>query len=125
MKNIPFNSRWATFAATVAGLLLFGSVHFRALAQPASENDRHSVRPEFYFIQGEVNVPQRYVYTNGLTLTAALKRAKGLTADALPTKISITRMGEKALVIDYKAIEQGKAKDMELRPGDKVFVARK
>ena|SRR5579859_4905423 len=125
MNNIHSNSSRAIFATTVAGLLLLGSVHFRALAQPVSEKDRPSVRTEFYFVQGEVNVPQRYVYTNGLTLAAALKRAKGLTAQASSTKVSITRMGEKALVVDCKAIEQGKAKDIELRPGDKVFVPRK
>jgi protein involved in polysaccharide export with SLBB domain len=76
-------------------------------------------------MEGEFKVPQRYVYTNGLTLTAAVKRAKGMTALASPTKVSLTRIGEKALLVDWKAIEEGKAKDVELRPGDKVFVPRK
>ena len=125
MKNINANLARGIIATMVAVLLLLGSAHSPVLAQVAPESDHHSVRPEFYFVSGEVNFPQRYVYTNGLTLTAAIKRAKGLTAQASSTKVAITRIGEKALVVDWKAIEQGKAKEIELRPGDKVFVPRK
>ena len=97
----------------------------RVTAQPSSETDRAVIRPEFYFVQGEVNVPQRYVFTNGLTLTAAIKRAKGFTALASSTDVLLTRAGGRPVVVDVNAIEQGKAKDIELRPGDKLQVNRK
>jgi protein involved in polysaccharide export with SLBB domain len=106
-------------------LLLVASDHFPVSAQPVVQNDGHVARPVFYFVEGEVNVPQRYVYTNGLTLALAIKRAKGLTAEASPTKVSLTRTGQKPIILDYKAIEQGKAKDPELKPCDKIWVPRK
>jgi protein involved in polysaccharide export with SLBB domain len=100
-------------------------VALKVSAQPSSENAHPAIRPEFYFVQGEVKVPQRYVFTNGLTLTAAIKRAKGFTALASPTDVSLTRVGGKPLVVDEQAIEQGKAKDIELKPGDKLQVHRR
>ena|SRR5579872_2518797 len=111
--------------AIAMGVLLLVSGHLRVWAQPSSEKDRASVRPEFYFVEGEVKMPQRYVFTNGLTLTAAIKRAKGFTALASPNEVSLIRTGGEPVVVDVKAIEQGKAKDIELRPGDKVQVHRK
>jgi hypothetical protein len=123
MKNITAKIARSSLLGTTA--LLLASDHFLAFAQPSSENAGHFARPEFYYVQGEVNAPQRYVYTNGLTLAAAIKRAKGLTALASATKVSLIRTGEKPIVVDCKAIEQDKAKDIELKPGDKVLVPRK
>ena len=94
-----------------------------AYAQPQTEPNEN-VRPQFVFVQGQVKVPQRYVYTNGLTLSAAIKMAKGITTEASP-KVILYRNGKEALAIDRTALDQGKEKDIELKPGDKVFVAKK
>lgn len=80
---------------------------------------------EFVFIAGQVNVPQRYVYTNGLTLGAAIKMSKGVTTEASSTKVTLTRAGEKTVTLDRRAIDEGKAKDILLQPGDKIFVPKK
>src|SRR5262245_26507326 len=113
-------------AITVAaGLLLLASGYLRVLAQPAGENDRPVGRPGRCCGRGEVKIPARYFFTNGLTLTTAIKMAKGFTDLASPKEVSLIRTGAKPLVVDVKAIEQGKAKDIELRPGDKVQVQRK
>ncbi len=69
-------------------------------------------------------MPQRYVYTNGLTMSTALKMAKGVTLQA-STKVQLTRKGEKPVTFDRKSIEQGVGKELELQPGDRVFVPRK
>ncbi len=50
--------------------------------------------------------------------------AKGVTAQA-SQKIELTRKDKKPITVDRKADEQGTAKDVELQPGDKVFVLRK
>ena len=125
MKNTAPNIPRRGFAIVAAASLLFVLDHFAVFAEPSGESEGHAARPEFYFVRGEVNVPQRYVYTNGLTLAGAIKRAKGLTAQASATKVSLTRAGDKPLILDVKAIERGKAKDIQLKPGDQVFVPRK
>jgi hypothetical protein len=104
----------------VAGIAL---ICWAAHAQPQTEPNEN-VRPQFVFVEGQVKVPQRYVYTNGLTLNAAIKRAKGVTAEASP-KVTLYRNGKEPLIIDRKALDQGKEKDIELKPGDKVVVAKK
>ena len=104
----------------VAGVAL---ICWAAYAQPQTESNEN-VRPQFVFVEGQVKVPQRYVYTNGLTLSAAIKKAKGATAEASP-KVTLYRNGKELLIIDRKALGQGKEKDIELKPGDKVFVAKK
>jgi len=104
----------------VAGISL---ICWAAHAQPQSEPNE-SARAQFVFVEGQVKVPQRYVYTNGLTLSAAIKRANGVTAEA-SSKITLYRSGKEPLIFDRKALEVGKEKDIELKPGDKVFVAKK
>jgi hypothetical protein len=125
MKNIAANIPGHGFAVVVVLFLVFVLDHSSIFAEPRGGNEARATRPEFIFVSGEVNVAQRYVYTNDLTLAAAIKRANGLTAQALPGKVSLTRIGEKPLTIDYKAIKRGKAKDIALRPGDRIFVPRK
>ncbi len=79
---------------------------------------------QFVYIAGEVVVPQRYVYTNGMTLGAAIRAAKGVTALASPN-VTLTRAGKQPMTINREELERGKAKDITLQPGDKVFVPRK
>jgi len=104
----------------VAGISL---ICWAAHAQAQTETNEN-VRPQFVFVEGQVKVPQRYVYANGLTLKAAIKRANGVTPEA-SAKITLYRSGKEPLVFDRKALEQGKEKDIDLKPGDKVFVAKK
>jgi len=104
----------------VAGIsLICWAAHAQAQTEP-NEN----ARPQFVFVEGQVKVPQRYVYTNGLTLKSALKRANGVLVEA-SAKVTLYRSGKEPMIFDRKALELGKEKDIELKPGDKVFVAKK
>ena len=77
----------------------------------------------YYILGGGVALPNRQVFRPGLTVTAALKASGGFTANAIKEKVELTREGSNASqVIDLTAIEQGKAPDPEIMPGDRLFV---
>lgn len=104
------------FVATL-GLLCGGSHQLLA-----AENDTKP--PQFIYISGEVKVPQRYVYSDGLTLGKAIKMAKGVTAKA-SDKVILTRQGSEERTFELKAVQKGDATDIKLKPGDKVFVPKR
>jgi beta-lactamase regulating signal transducer with metallopeptidase domain len=81
-------------------------------------------RSDFYFVAGGgIAFPARHVFQPGLTVTSAIKASGGLTEGALKTQATLTRSGsDTPLAIDLKAIEQGRAPDPEIKPGDKLFV---
>ena len=79
---------------------------------------------QFFFVDGQVTIPARLVYTNGTTLSTAMKMVKGVTTRA-STKAVLSRNGKEVMTVDWKAIQQGKAKDIELQPNDKVYVPSK
>ena len=105
------------FAATL-GFLYGGSNQLLA----AAENETKP--PQFIYIGGEVKVPQRYVYSEDLTLGKAIKMAKGVTSKA-SDRVTLTRQGSDERTFKLKAVQKGDATDVKLKPGDKVFVPRK
>ncbi len=88
----------------------------------AAEKD--SKPAQFVYIAGAVTIPQRYIYTDGLTLGKAIEMAKGVTSGA-SGKVTLTREGADIRTFAVKNIQKGRDKDIKLQPGDKVFVARK
>jgi len=96
--------------------------HSRAADLPANDDSKGA---QYVLIVGQVTIPARYPYTNGLTLVTAIKMARGLTAEAAPTRVVLTRESEKPRTLDLKAIQEGKTKDVELQPGDRVHVPKK
>ncbi len=124
MKTPVLSFAHGTSLAAIGGLLLISSNSLQA-ADAAQRRAMEESKPtQFVYVGGEVAVPQRYVYTNGMTLRGAIRAAKGVTAFALPD-VTLTREGEQPMTINRKELERGKAKDITLQPGDKVFVPRK
>ena len=72
-----------------------------------------------------MKAPARYPFTNGMTLNIAIKMAKGVTDEASPTKVRLTREGKKPLILDRQKIENGKVEDIKLQPGDTLFVPKR
>ena len=120
MKAKVFGLERGTFVAALLALPFIATIPSGATDAPLSPPKRTG----FIYVSGEVKIPQRYVYTNGMTLGSAIKLAKGPTAFA-SQKVLLTRNGGQPQTVDRKTIEQGKAKDIELQPGDKLFVARR
>jgi polysaccharide export outer membrane protein len=84
--------------------------------------------PEYIFITGEVRRPDRFVYTEGLTLQEALTLAGGLTEWASKKEIRILRPqgGTKAdEVINLKKVESRRIPDPKLEPGDLIVIRRR
>jgi serine/threonine protein kinase len=81
-------------------------------------------QPSFYYVGGGgITLPARRVFQPGLTLTAAVKACGGFTAEAIKQKAELTRAGSSApLVINITEIEQGIAPDLEIKPGDRLWV---
>lgn len=103
-------------------LLLADAMTCRAATEPQPKAD--SPAPQFFYIRGQVAIPGRRFYTNGVTVGMAMKMAKGVTRQGT-TKAVLIRNGQKIMTVDWKAIQQGKAKDIELQPNDSVYVPSK
>lgn len=82
---------------------------------------------EFFYIGGQVNAPGQKDYHDGLTLTQAVL-ASGGTTRAAGIRVRVSRQSADGLLtsteFNLKEIEDGKAPDPRLRPGDRVEVSR-
>jgi polysaccharide export outer membrane protein len=77
------------------------------------------------FVLGEVVNPRAYSFRTSATLVQVLTHAGGLTTEALGSEVRLVRggLGEPAAyVIDVDAILSGEAADVDMAPGDIVFV---
>lgn len=78
-------------------------------------------------VLGQVNEAGSIDWRDGLTLVQAVSLAGGLTTFAAPNRVKLTRRtgrGDETTTIEVslKAIVDGRAEDVVLRPGDIVFV---
>jgi protein involved in polysaccharide export with SLBB domain len=76
-------------------------------------------------VLGQVAKPGTFPYTTGLTLIQALSQAGGLTGIANLDKVNLTRRmtgGSRTVVIAIGAIMEGRASDIPLQSGDRIFV---
>ena len=79
---------------------------------------------EIYVI-GAVVQPKPVAYTDGMTLAGAVAGAYGTIRNAYLSHVTIVRGSlaqPQAIVVDYKAIVQGKCPDVPLEPHDIVYV---
>jgi hypothetical protein len=123
MKTIASSIAVAFLSAAVLPFLALTSLRAAELPQSGLGGEPKPI--QFVYLSGQVKIPQRCVYTNGMTLSAAIKMAKGVTDQASPTEVRLTREGSKPLMLDRRRIEDGKAKDIKLQPGDTIFVPKK
>jgi protein involved in polysaccharide export with SLBB domain len=123
MKTAVLKLSRGTFVAAVGTLLATSSLRGGDVPQNAA--DAEFKTPQFVYIGGEVKIPQRCVYTNGMTLATAIQMAGGVTDFGSQTQVKLTRGPKKPLVLDLRKIEEGKQKDIKLEPDDKVFVPRR
>ena len=86
------------------------------------DRDTQSNRLSFIYVSGEVQFPNRLIWTNGMNLTAALEAVHGFTPYADRSALRLTRENGESLTLSFTdpiAINAAK-----LEPGDKVFVPR-
>ena len=83
---------------------------------------------QYFYIRGEVVKPGQYKLEDRPTLMKAVSIAEGLTPYARKKGIEIIRTvsgSQTKLVFDLKSIEERKASDVPLLPGDVIIVPRR
>ena len=86
-----------------------------------------TVRPpeRFFFVQGEVKIPNRYQITPGMTVLKAITTAGGFTDFAKKTEVEVTGISGERYVIDCKAAQKKPSLDLPLYPDDRVNVPKR
>jgi len=79
------------------------------------------------YVMGHVNKPGIYDFQDGITALNACLLAGGFAKFAAPNRATVSRFenGKKTIVkIDLSDVNKGKADDILLRPGDRVYVPK-
>jgi protein involved in polysaccharide export with SLBB domain len=87
---------------------------------------KHQEEKQFYFVDGEVKLPNRFVYLGQMTVLRAIASANGFTDFAKTWAIQLTRAnGKEPIIVDARVARSDPKKDLEIHPGDKIYVPRK
>lgn len=121
--NLPYINEVRAVGKTRAELEI--EIRNRYLVQQIYKNLAVNVLVpgQFYFMQGEVKGPGRYVLVSGLTVTRAIAAAGGYTDYARQGKIQINR-GNRVLWINGSEAEKRPEKDLPIEAGDVILVHR-
>jgi polysaccharide export outer membrane protein len=86
-----------------------------------------TVKPDerFYYVGGEVRMPNRQPYTGAMTVTRAIDTAGGFTDYAKKSQIILTRANGQKFQIDYNKAIQDRAYDPPVFPNDQIKVERR
>ena len=76
---------------------------------------------QFIYVDGEVEKPGAILFADGLTVSQALTRAGGPSTFASLRKAYLLRNGER-IEVNIKRILGGRDADIEMAPGDQLFV---
>lgn len=93
--------------------------YFKELTVTIAPADR------FFFVYGEVKIPNRYPYGNKLTVSGAISTAGGFTDFAKQTKVQLIRADNKKEIVNCKKGRDNPAFDPEVLPGDRIYVPRR
>ncbi len=86
-----------------------------------------TVRAEdrFFFVDGEVKIPNRYVYAGQQTVLRAIATAQGFTDFADRKKVELTRVDGKKFIVDCNKAQKKPELDLPVYPGDRIMVPRR
>lgn len=79
----------------------------------------------FVFVGGFVKIPNRYLYTTGLTVLKAISAAGDFSEFGDKTKVTITRSDGRKETMDCKKAIEDPSLDRPLFPGDRIYVPRR
>jgi protein involved in polysaccharide export with SLBB domain len=83
------------------------------------------VQTQFYYVDGEVKAPARQTYIERTTVLKAIASAGGFTDFAKKKGVKLTRQDGRKYTINCVKAREDPALDLEIYPGDKIFVPRK
>jgi protein involved in polysaccharide export with SLBB domain len=88
-----------------------------------------NIQPEaqtlFYYVDGEVKTPARQTYIERTTVLKAIASASGFTDFAKKSAVTLTRLDGRKYTINCKKARVHPELDLEVYPGDKIYVPRK
>jgi polysaccharide export outer membrane protein len=86
-----------------------------------------TVKPpeRFFYVQGEVKVPNRYQHTTGMTVLKAITTAGGFTDFAGRTKVELTSITGEKYTIDCKRALKNSALDLPVYSDDRIDVPKR
>jgi len=93
--------------------------YFKELTVTIAPSDR------FFFVYGDVKIPNRYPYGNKLTVAGAISTAGGFNEFANEKKVQLIRTDGKREIVNCKKGRLDDRYDPEILPGDKIFVPRR
>lgn len=100
-------------------------VEEKILTRPSVVVSVKEYRSKLVTLLGQVQKPGSFPYAGSMTLLQAISLAGGMTGIAHTTKVNLTRLnksGEQTVVVNVDAIQEGRAADIPLQAGDRIFV---
>ncbi len=97
----------------------------KILTKPSVVVSVQEYRSKKVTLLGQVHKPGSFPYVADMTLLQAISLAGGLTAIAQTKRVNLTRInkkGEKTVVVNVDAIQEGRSADIPLQAGDRVYV---
>jgi len=79
----------------------------------------------FYYVDGEVKGPARQTYIERTTVLKAIASAQGFTDFAKKKAVRLSRVDGRKFTINCVKAREDSSLDLEVYPGDRVFVPRK
>ena len=85
-----------------------------------------TIQPQerFYFVDGEVKMPNRQIYLSRMTVLKAIASCSGFTDFAEKTKVRVIRADGTTQIVNCKKAIKDPRLDLEVFPGDSVIVPR-
>jgi protein involved in polysaccharide export with SLBB domain len=80
---------------------------------------------QWYYVYGEVRIPNRQIHNHSLRLLQAITSAGGFTDFAKRTKVKVTRVDGRSLEVNCNKAQSDPRLDVEIYPGDTIYVPRK
>lgn len=80
---------------------------------------------QFYYVRGEVKTPGRQVYISRITVLRAIGSAGDFTDFARKTAVQLVRADGRKIIINAKKALHDAKLDLEIFPGDTVYVPRR
>jgi polysaccharide export outer membrane protein len=85
----------------------------------------HQQQTRFYYVLGEVKSPNREVYIGPIRVLEAISSVGDFTDFANKSKVQLTRTDGRTFKIDCKKALRDPSLNLEVYPGDKIWVPRK
>jgi polysaccharide export outer membrane protein len=86
---------------------------------------QHRGDSQFYYVGGEVKRPDRQIYMARITVSKAIQTAGDFTDFAKKKAVELTRADGRKFVIDWFKAQKDPRLDLEVYPGDKIYVPRR